>query len=55
MKWSELKSMVDEIIEKESDEKNKDPEINYIDISAGMMAVNKEVIINIEKGELEIF
>ena len=55
MKWSELKKMVDGVLEKEEPE-NKDPDIATIDISVGMMMLaNPEIIIHVENGELEIF
>lgn len=55
MKWSEFKETVNELLLKETSEENNDPDICSINISAGMMQVNKELIIHIEDGELEIF
>ena len=55
MKWSKLKEVVQECLDKETIEENIDPEVVCIDISAGMMEINPDIIIHIEDGELEIF
>lgn len=55
MKWTEFKETIEELLLKETLEENNNPEIKVIDISAGMMQINDELIIHIEDGELEIF
>ncbi len=52
MKWSEFKIMVDEVLENND---VQDPEIDCIDISAGVMDINQDIIIGVEDEQLVIF